>query len=386
MTAEVAQRVAEKRVAETVPTTTAALQTASTAIPGGGASWKPRSRGLGVTAAVLAIGVTGMLVILYAWRLWPFRSSVEYTDDAFVRGNTTVISPQVSGYVTSVLVTDYDQVAMNQPLVTIDDRTYRQKVDEAQAAVDQAVASLDNSYQSERAREADLGAKQAAIADAKAQLVRAEADLQRALNLVADGSISMRERDQALAAWKQRQAAVAEAEAARRITVEDVRTVKVNRAGLAAAVEYARAQLKSAQIDLEHTVIYSPLEGQLGELGVRNGQYVTNGTQLVFLVPPNPWVIANYKEAQTSRMQKGQRVTFTVDALGGARLFGRIEKLAPAAGSEFTVLKPDNATGNFTKVPQRISILVAVDSGQSLAARLRPGMSVEASVDTGDGP
>jgi multidrug resistance efflux pump len=97
-------------------------------------------------------------------------------------------------------------------------------------------------------------------------------------------------------------------------------------------------------------------------------------------------VIANYKEAQTSRMRRGQRVSFTVDALGGARLIGHIEKLAPAAGSEFTVLKPDNATGNFTKVPQRISIRIAVDSEQSLAARLRPGMSVEAAVDTGDGP
>jgi len=381
MTAEVAQRGAEP-----VATTAVALQAVPTARPSGGSSWQPRPRGLGVTVAGFAIGVTGMLAILYAWRMWPFRTSTEYTDDAFVRGNTTVISPQVSGYVTSVLVTDYDHVAANQTLVTIDDRTYRQKVDGAQAAVDQAVANMDNSYQSERSREADLAAKQAAIADAKAQLVRAEADMRRALNLVEDGSISMRERDEALAAWKQRQAAVAEAEAARRITVEDIRTVKVNRAGLAAAVEYARAQLKSAQIDLEHTVVYAPQEGQLGEVDVRDGQYVTNGTQLLFLVPPNPWVIANYKEAQTSRMRRGQRVSFTVDALGGARLIGHVEKLAPAAGSEFTVLKPDNATGNFTKVPQRISIRIAVDSEQSLAARLRPGMSVEAAVDTGDGP
>jgi multidrug resistance efflux pump len=286
----------------------------------------------------------------------------------------------------AVLVTDYDQVVVGQSLVTIDDRTYRQKVDEAQAALDEAAANLDNSYQSQRSREADLGAKDAAIANAKAQLVRAEADMRRAVNLVEDGSVSIRERDEALALWKQAQATVAEAEAARRITLEDIRTVKVGRGGLAAAVEFARAQLKSAQIDLEHTVIYAPQAGQLSEVGVRNGQYVTNGTQLLFLVPPNPWVIANYKEAQTSRMRKGQPVTFTVDALGGAQLKGHVEKLAPAAGSEFTVLKPDNATGNFTKVPQRISVRISVDPDQNLAPRLRPGMSVETSTDTRDGP
>ena len=124
----------------------------------------------------------------------------------------------------------------------------------------------------------------------------------------------------------------------------------------------------------------------MGEVGVRLGQYVTNGTQLMSLVPVDRWVIANYKEAQTAHMAPGQRASFRVDALAGARFTGHVERLSPAAGSEFAVLKPDNATGNFVKVPQRIGVRIAIDPGQRLAPRLRPGMSVVSRVDTSGGP
>lgn len=130
----------------------------------------------------------------------------------------------------------------------------------------------------------------------------------------------------------------------------------------------------------------APESGQLGEIGVRLGQYVTNGTQLLSLVPADRWVIANYKEAQTARMAVGQSATFTIDALNGARLLGHLEKLSPAAASEFAVLKPDNATGNFVKVPQRIGVRIAIDPRQLLGTRLRPGMSVEARIDTASRP
>jgi multidrug resistance efflux pump len=354
--------------------------------PPAASTWTPRPIGIAGGVVAAAIGLAGMLTILYAWNLWPFDSGIEYTEDAFVRGNTTVISPQVSGYVTAVQVNDYDQVTTGQSLVTIDDRIYRQKVDQAKAALDQAIANLDNSYQAQRSREADLGAKEATIASAQAQLVRAEADMRRVADLVRDGSVSVRERDQTQAALRQARAAVDEAEATRRIAIEDIRTVVVGREGLTAAVEFSKAQLASVQIDLEHTVILAPQAGQLSEIGVRNGQYVTNGTQLLFLVPPHPWVIANYKEAQTARIHVGQTVTFTVDALAGAQVKGHVENLAPAAGSEFTILKPDNATGNFTKVPQRISVRISVDPEQPFAPGLRPGMSVEVSTDTRGGP
>jgi len=199
---------------------------------------------------------------------------------------------------------------------------------------------------------------------------------------VKDGSISARERDQTLAALRAAEAQVRQAQATSEIARQDIRTVDVGRGGLEAQVEAARAQLRLAEIDLDNTLIRAPESGQIGEVGVRLGQYVTNGVQLVSLVPGDRWVIANFKEAQTRRVRAGQKAVLHVDALGGAEVKGHVEGLAPAAGSEFAVLKPDNATGNFVKVPQRIGVRIAIDPGQPIAARLRPGMSVEARVDT----
>ncbi|HVJ24272.1 MAG TPA: HlyD family secretion protein, partial [Burkholderiales bacterium] len=206
------------------------------------------------------------------------------------------------------------------------------------------------------------------LANARAQLARARADMARVNDLVSDGSVSVRERDQTLAALRQAGA--------------QARLRNGGQGTFEAQVDAARAQLDLAQIDLEHTVIIAAADGQVSEIGVRVGQYVTTGTQLMSLVPADRWVIANFKEAQVANMAPGQAATFTVDALNGARLKGHIERLAPAAGSEFAVLKPDNATGNFVKVPQRIGVRIAVDPGQPLASRLAPGMSVEATVDT----
>jgi len=209
--------------------------------------------------------------------------------------------------------------------------------------------------------------------------------MRRARALVADGSISTREYDQTRAALLAAQAGLQQARASRAIGTQDVRTVVVGRAGLEAAVASAKAQLRLAQIDLDNTVIRAPADGQLSEIGVRQGAYVTAGTQLLSIVPHKVWVIANFKEAQTRDMAVGQPVRFRVDALGGAELTGRVENLSPAAGSEFAVLKADNATGNFVKVAQRIAVRIAIDRDQRLAKRLRPGMSVEVRVDARGG-
>jgi multidrug resistance efflux pump len=216
-------------------------------------------------------------------------------------------------------------------------------------------------------------------------LLKARADMARASELVGDGSVSIRERDQTLAALQQAEAQVRQAEASEEVARQNVRSVDVGRPGLEAQVDAARAQLSAAQVDLDHTVIQAAEDGQLGEVDVRLGQFVTNGTELTALVPEDRWVIADYKEAQTAHMTTGLSATFTVDALRGARLNGHVEQLSPATGSEFAVLKPDNATGNFVKVPQRIGVRIAIDPGQALAARLRPGMSVEARVQTRGG-
>ncbi|MES2096343.1 MAG: HlyD family secretion protein [Pseudomonadota bacterium] len=367
--------VTEERAAE------AAAET-----PPVGSGWRPPRTSLTATIIFAGLAVIGVALVLAAWRLPPFSSSYESTDNAYVRGRTTVISPQVSGYVTDVLVRDFDTVAPGQELVRIDDRIYRQRVDQASAQVAAQEATLDNSDQAARSRAAALQAQDAAVANAEAQLLRARADMRRVNDLVTDGSVSLRERDQTLAALRQAQAGVLQAKAAREIARQDIRTVEVGRGGQAAGVSGANAARKLAEIDLANTIIRAPENGRLSEIGVRRGQYVTAGSQLMFLVPSETWVIANFKESQTARMQVGQPATFTVDGLANAQLTGRVEKISPAAGSEFAVLKSDNATGNFTKVPQRIAVRIRIDPGQPLAARLRPGMSVQARVDTSSGP
>lgn len=345
-------------------------------------SWvPPRPSRARLAAIVLAI-VSAVLVVLYAWHLPPFASELQSTDNAYVRGKVTIISPQVSGYVTAVLVKDFAQVKRGQVIATIDNRQYAAKVEQARANLAAQKAVLANSQQSQRSRQAALGGQIAAIDSARAQLAKARADMARANALVGDGSISARERDQTRAALLAAEAAVAQAQAARGVGEQDVRSVLVARGGLGAAVEAAQAQLHAAEVDLENTVIRAPEDGQLSEVGVRNGAFVTAGTQLLFLVPNEIWVIANFKESQTARMAVGQSASFTVDALDGARLTGHVESMAPAAGSEFAVLKADNATGNFVKVSQRIAVRIRIDQGQEQARRLRPGMSVEAQVDT----
>jgi len=344
----------------------------------------PRGTGRQRLLFVLLL-IAGALLALYAWDLPPFRRSVQVTDNAYVRGQTTVIAPQVNGYVVAVLVQDFARVRAGQPLVRIDDRIYRSRVQQAEANLAAQKAALANSQQSERSSRASVGGQEAAVASARAQLVRARADMRRASELTSEGSLSLRERDQTLAALRQAEAAVRQAEAQRTVASEQVRTVTVGRGGLEAAVENARAALNLAQIDLANTVIRAPQDGQVSELGVRLGQYVTAGSQLLFLVPSKVWVVANYKENQTARIVPGQPATVSVDALGGTRLTGHVEQLAPAAGSEFSVIRPDNATGNFVKVPQRIAVRIAIDPGQAEAARLRPGMSVEARINTGGG-
>jgi multidrug resistance efflux pump len=345
-------------------------------------SWKPPASSAPKRIAILAIVGAAILAILYAWQLPPFGGLFEQTDNAYVRGQTTIISPQVSGYVSEVAVSDFEDVKPGQVLVRIDDRIYSARVAQARANVLTQLANLDNSTQTQRSREAGELAGDAAIFNAQAQLRKVQADMRRVEALATRGWVTTRDRDQQTAALRAAEAQLRQAQAAREINRQDVRSVVVGRAGLNANVEAARAQVRLAEVDLGHAVIRAPQGGQLSEVGVRRGQYVTAGTQLMFLVPRSYWVTANFRETQTRKMRVGQPASFTVDALGDARLTGRVESLAPAAGSEFAVLKPENASGNFVKVAQRIAVRIRIDPGQPLADRLRPGMSVVARVDT----
>ncbi len=335
---------------------------------------------------MVAIALVGLTLILRAWQLWPFTSDHVHTDDAYVRGQVTVLAPQVSGYVTEVLARDFDRVKRGQPLLRIDDRSYRQKVDQAEAALAEARAQLANSVQSQAQNRAQIASAQANLAAGQAERQRTGTELQRYEALAAQQLVSSSDRDKLRASAQAASAGVAQSQAAIRIAEENLTATRVARQGLEARVASARAALELARIDLDNTVVRAPRDGQLSEASVRLGQYVTAGTQLLFLVPDAPWVVANFKEGQTWKMATGQPATFSVDAFQGQHLRGHVEQIAPATGSEFAVLRPDNASGNFTKVVQRLPVRIAIDAGQPLAARLRPGMSVVVDVDTAAAP
>jgi len=334
------------------------------------------------TLVAVIIGIAGVLLVLYAWRLPPFTSTVETTDNAYVRGQVTIISPQLAGYVAQVLVQDYQHVTAGQVLVMIDDRIFEQRLEQARATLASQQAALANSEQQQNSAEARIKSSQAQVDSARAAMTAAEASWNRIEPLLARGVATQSQADQARAALDQAEASLHQAQAALEVSRQDLAATLVNRQSLEAAVQGAQAAVRLAEIDLQNTRIVAPEDGQLGEVGARIGQYVAAGTQLLTLVPDRIWVVANFKETQLPGMKAGQPVTFTVDALNHARLTGHIERFSPAAGSEFSIIRTDNATGNFTKVAQRIPVRISIDPGQPLAERLAPGMSVVVSVDT----
>ena len=335
---------------------------------------------IGIMAVVAAVGIG---LIMWAWHLGPFNSTRVATDNAYVRGAITVLAPQVNGYVTEVLVKDFQYVKAGQELLRIDDRVYAERVRVAEGQVANATAQLDNAEQTQAANTATLGATRAGLAAAQAEQARARAEQARVDELAERGSVSLSERDRVRTSARLAGANVLKAQADIDIALQRVKGTTVSRGGLEAQVRVAEAQVALAKIDLANTVIRAPRDGQVSEATVRRGQYVTAGSQLLFLVPDTLWVVANFKEGQTWRMRLGQPARFTVDAFDGAALNGHVEQIAPATGSEFSVLRPDNASGNFTKVVQRLPVRIAIDPNQELAKRLRPGMSVTMEVDTG---
>lgn len=329
-----------------------------------------------------AIGIVGVLVILYAWQLPPFTRHAETTDNAYVRGMTTFISPQVNGYITAVNVQDFQYVKAGDVLMTIDDRIYKQRVHQAQAQVAMKQAALANNQQQRRSAQAVIKKNEAALTNARAQAKKSQLDLRRVEDLTADGSLSVRERDAARASAAQGNADIEQAAAQLEMSRQDLQTVIVNRGSLEADVENAKAALELADIDLQNTRITAPRDGQLGQIAVRLGAYVSAGTRLTTLVPADNWVIANVKETQLANMRVGQPVTFTVDALNNEEFKGEVENISPATGVEFSAISPDNASGNFVKIAQRIPVRIRVLGDDNRSKRLRPGMSVQVKIDT----
>ncbi len=328
------------------------------------------------------VALCGCLLVLRAWNLWPFHSSVMSTDNAYVRGAVTTLAPQVSGHVQQVLVQDFAHVKAGDVLVQIDPRSYEAALAQAEAQLASAQAQLANAEQTQAQNRAALMASQANLAATQAETERAQAELQRVEALAGHGAVALNERDRVRAVARQAATQVDKARAAITMDQEKIKATTVNRRALEAQVAMAQAQVQQARINLDNTTITAPVDGQVGEVGVRVGQFVNVGTQLLHVVPPQLWVVANFKETQTAHMQVGQQAVLEVDGLDGAELHGTVQDIAPATGSEFSVLKADNASGNFTKVVQRLPVRIAIDGDQALAQRLRPGMSVIAKVDT----
>ena len=326
--------------------------------------------------------IIGIGIILWAWKIGPFDSAVESTDNSYVKGKTTVLSSQINGYVKDVLVSDFDHVKKGQVLMHIDATTYDQKVTQAEAGVDQAQNALSNQSQNIAQRKADIVAAEAKVEQARTAYQLSLAQQQRYQQLGDSGAASKSEQDKAVADTQNNLALLQQAQANVLVAQEALKTAQVAETGLKAQVTNAAAQLDQAQTTKNYSSIIAPMDGQLGEVNPRVGQYVAAGTQLLYLIPQQTWVTANFKETQIANMKIGQKAWFTVDALNHQKFTGHVEQISPAAGSEFSVLKADNATGNFTKVVQRIAVRIAIDPNQTGIENLRPGMSVISSVDT----
>ncbi len=336
-------------------------------------------RTVAIVLALLVLGA-GLAGGFYWWRVGRF---LESTDNAYVEADISVVSPKVQGYVREVRVSDNQRVAAGDVLVTVEDRDFAARRSQAQAqlaAQQAAVATVEHEIVQEQAMIAEA---EAAVASAEADRLRAQQDLARYRMLTEKMAASQQRLETAEADARKGDAALLKAKAALAAERNRLPVLDSQKQEAEAKLEQLRATLDLARIDLEDTVIRAPIDGVVGNRSVQIGQLVKPGTQLLAVVPlPSVYVVANFKETQVERMRIGQTVSITVDAFPGSAITGTVESFAPASGSEFSLLPPENATGNFTKIVQRLPVRIAVPATNPLAGLLRPGLSVAAEVDT----
>lgn len=345
-------------------------------------SWSPKKKSYFNLGLLIALIIIGVLLILYAWKLPPFTPTVQQTNNAFVKGQTTIISPQVSGYVTEVAVQDFENVQAGDLLVKIDDRAFLQQLEQAQANIEVAMTDRSSNAQDTGTSQAQIEARKADLYSAKVSVDSAREDVKRYQGLDAIGAVSKAEVAHAQAQLAQAQAGVQQAEANLQVALEASKKTSGSRSSLDANIKNAEAVAKQAQINLDNTIITAPESGQLSQVSVKAGQYVSAGTQLMYVVPKGVWIIANFKETQVANMTVGEPATIHVDALGGATFRGHVSNISPATGSEFSAGAANPATGNYIKIAQRIPVRIDLEQGQPELAQLRPGMSVSVDVDT----
>jgi membrane fusion protein (multidrug efflux system) len=307
---------------------------------------------------------------------------LETTDDAYVKADSTIIAPKVSGYISQVLVADNEKVAAGQLLARIDDRDFKTALDQAKADVaasEAAVRNLDAQIELQE----PLIQQQAAEVDAsEANLKFAQEERTRYDGLMKSGSGTVQRAQQTDAALRAQTAQLQQGKSGLIAAKKKIEVLSTERAKAAAQLDHARAVEQQAALNLSYTQITAPVDGTVGARSLRVGQYVQAGTQLMAVVPLDAvYVVANFKETQLTHMRNGQPVHLYVDSFQSTRLKGHVDSVAPASGLEFALLPPDNATGNFTKIVQRVPVRIVLDD-QSLNGLLRPGMSAVPTVNT----
>ncbi|WP_257169844.1 HlyD family secretion protein [Bradyrhizobium sp. SRS-191] len=317
------------------------------------------------------------------WNAWTGNATTQSTNDAYVRADLTQLSSRVAGEVLKVAVSDFQQVKAGDLLVQIDPADYQAQVSQAEANVEAAQAALDNLSNQVELQYATIAQAEAQQVSAGAAEVQARQEEERQQSLSQSEAGTKQRLEQATAAYAKAQADVRASRAviaAQRHQLEVLTGTKKQRG---ADLAGAKAALAAARLKLGYTRITAPFDGVVGQRQVQTGDYVNIGSSLIAVVPlPQVFVIANYKETQLTHVAPGQPVDVTVDSFPGETLHGRVERIAPASGSQFALLPPDNATGNFTKVVQRIPVRIALDANQPLLVRLLPGMSVVTHIRT----
>jgi membrane fusion protein (multidrug efflux system) len=397
-----------------------------------------KRRGWIVAIAVLAIAGALIAVLSSNLTAWASNGTEQKTDDAYLRADVTPLSTKAAGLVASVEVSDYQHVTAGQLLARLRDEDFRAQVDQAEAAVQAAQAALINNQRQKELQDARIQQAQTGISSAEAEISAAEAGIQAANSAVTNarsGLTAIQADVQRTSLERRRQEVLVAADSATRQKLEqaiaDEERFQAQRASRQAEIDSAGAQLASRKADVQraqahlnstraeleaqrrqravldsqeqtfladvkarqaalefartnlgYTRIVAPQDGTVGERKVRVGQFVSPGTQIVSLVEKQIWVQANYRETQLLRIRPHDRAEIRVDAFPDTLLKGHVQEIAPASGSQFALLPPDNATGNFTKVTQRVPVKIVLDDHQSGMDRLRPGLSVVASVRT----
>ncbi|PVX86564.1 HlyD family secretion protein [Paraburkholderia unamae] len=343
----------------------------------------PERRGAKRTLLILLGLVALVAASLWLGRWWLVGRFIESTDDAYLQADSVTIAPKVSGYVTDVYVADNQAVKAGDPLVKLDARQYQVALDQARATVDARTADIEHAQAQIEQQHANVAQAEAQQQVAQVSLRHANDEVARYTPLAASGAETT-ERLAELKSNRDKAQATLAADAAAVISSRSqIAALDAQLSQARAQLEAARANAAQSQLDLDNTVVKSALAGRVGDRTVRVGQYVQPGTRMLTVVPvQSTYLTANFKETQIGRMRAGQPVELHVDALPGHTLHGVVDSFSPGTGAQFALLPPENATGNFTKIVQRVPVRIRLDTGPETRSVLLPGMSVTVDVDT----